>query len=45
MTPQKVIIATDLEQSLTEAIAECEHDKLFILADETTEKLCLPVIA
>ena len=45
MTPQKVIIATDLEQSLAEAVAECEHDKLFILADETTEKLCLPIIA
>jgi 3-dehydroquinate synthase len=45
MTPQKVIIAEDLEQSLAEAIAECKHDRLFILVDETTEKLCLPVVA
>ena len=45
MTPQKVIIAEDLEQSLVEAIAECKHDRLFILVDETTEQLCLPVVA
>ena len=45
MTPQKVIIAEDLEQSLAEAIAECKHDRLFILVDETTERLCLPVVA
>ena len=45
MTPQKVIIAEDLEQSLVEAIAECRHDRLFILVDETTEQLCLPVVA
>ena len=45
MTPQKVIIAEDLEQSLTTAVNECEHDRVFILADETTERLCLPVIA
>ena len=45
MNPQKVIIAENLEQSLTTAINECEHDRIFILADETTERLCLPVIA
>ena len=27
------------------AIAECPHDKLFVLVDETTHQLCLPVIA
>ena len=45
MEPQKVIISEDLQQSLTQAIAEVEHDRLFVLVDETTEKLCLPVVA
>ena len=45
MTPQKVIIAENLEHSLTTAVNECEHDRIFLLADETTEKLCLPIIA
>ena len=45
MTPQKVIIADDLEQKLAEAIEECEHDKIFILVDETTRQLCLPLVA
>jgi len=26
------------------AISECEHDKLFVLVDETTEKKCWPLI-
>jgi 3-dehydroquinate synthase len=29
---------------MAQAIAECEHDKLFILADQTTDRLCLPLI-
>lgn len=45
MEPQKVIISDDLERVLTSAIAECPHDKLFVLADETTERLCLPLVA
>ena len=40
MNPQKVIKAENLEQTLTTAVNECEHDKIFILADETTKKLC-----
>lgn len=44
MNPQKVIISENIGQSLTEAIAECPHDKLFVLCDETTRKLCLPVV-
>ena len=44
MNQQKVILAEHLEQSLTEAMAECKHDKTFILADETTRRLCLPVV-
>jgi len=45
MEQQKVIISHDLEQSLATAIAECRHDRLFVLADETTRQCCLPVIS
>ena len=44
MNPQKVVIAQDLEQSLEEAVKACEHDRMFILVDETTERCCLPVV-
>ena len=44
MEPQKVIISENLQQSLTTAIAEVEHDRLFVLCDDTTERLCLPVV-
>jgi len=44
MNRQKVVIADNLEQSLQEAIAQCEHDRVFLLADETTERYCLPVV-
>ena len=44
MSPQKVVISNQLDRTLAEAIAECEHDKVFVLADETTAKCCLPVI-
>lgn len=44
MNPQKVIISDNLEQSLTAAIAECPHDRLFVLCDETTRQLCFPVV-
>jgi 3-dehydroquinate synthase len=44
MNPQKVVIAENLEQALANAIGECEHDRIFLLADETTAQLCLPVV-
>ena len=44
MKPQKVVMSHDLEEVLTAAVAECEKDRLFILTDETTQALCLPVI-
>ena len=44
MKPQKVVMSHDLEEVLTAAVAECEKDRLFILTDETTKALCLPVI-
>ena len=45
MDRQKVVISKDLQKALSDAIAECPHDKLFVLVDETTHQLCLPVIA
>ena len=45
MEKQKVIISTNLETSLASAVGECERDRMFVLVDETTEKLCLPLIA
>ena len=45
MDRQKVVISKNLQKVLSDAIAECKHDKLFVLVDETTEQLCLPVIA
>ena len=44
MNRQKVVIAENLEQSLNEAVSCCEHDRVFILADKTTERCCLPVV-
>ena len=44
MDQQKVIIAENLETALTSAIAECERDRTFILVDQTTEQLCLPLV-
>lgn len=41
---QKVIISENLERDLVNAISECEHDKIFILTDETTHEKCLPKI-
>ena len=44
MSKQKVIICQDLRKDLYSAIQECPHDRLFILVDEHTRKLCLPLI-
>ena len=44
MNRQNVVIADNLESSLNEAISCCEHDRIFILADETTAQYCLPVV-
>ena len=45
MNPQKVEIAENLETSLARAIEACEHDRLFILTDNTTRELCWPVVS
>ena len=44
MEPQKVIISEHLEQELTKAIDDVRPDRLFVLTDETTRQLCLPVV-
>lgn len=44
MNPQKVVISQNLEEALTAAIATCKKDRIFILADETTQQLCLPLV-
>lgn len=41
---QRVIISHNLEAELCDAIAQCEHDRIFILTDENTKRLCWPVI-
>lgn len=40
---QKIIISNNLEEALAGAIAECNPDKLFVLVDDVTERLCLPL--
>ena len=45
MEKQKVIISNQLEQILSEEIAACKADYTFILTDETTLRLCLPVVS
>lgn len=41
---QRVIISTNLESEIAGALAECEHDKIFVLTDETTVVKCWPVV-
>lgn len=41
---QRVIISKNLEQELSEAIMDCEHDRIFVLTDTTTLTECWPVV-
>lgn len=41
---QRVIISRHLKTELAEAITECEHDRIFVLVDETTNKLCWALV-
>lgn len=45
MNKQEVIICQNLNEDLSAAINRCPHDKLFVLTDEHTRSLCLPIIA
>lgn len=42
MSKQEVIVCEKLTDSLTKAIAQCPHDRLFILTDVHTHQYCLP---
>ena len=39
---QEVILSNHIEQDLITALHAIRPDRLFILADETTHRLCLP---
>ncbi len=41
---QDIIISENLREALTKAMADCPHDKLFVLADEVTRRVCLPLL-
>ena len=41
---QRIIISRHLKTELAKAIAECEHDRIFVLVDETTNKLCWTLV-
>ena len=45
MSKQEVIICHDLNENLSKAIEKCPYDKLFILTDEHTKELCMPVLS
>lgn len=42
---QSVIISKCIERELETAVNGCEHDKIFIITDDTTRAKCLPVIS
>lgn len=41
---QKVIFSEQLERTLETAIGECHPDRLFVLTDDNTSRLCWPVV-
>ena len=42
---QQIIISNDIERDLATAVAESEHDRVFVLTDDTTHECCLPKVA
>ena len=41
---QRIIISQCIERDIIDVLRGCNSDKLFIIVDETTKDLCLPVI-
>ena len=41
---QRVVISSNIAETLTEAVGRVEFDRLFVLTDNTTIELCWPVI-
>ncbi len=44
MEKQKIVISQSVGSSIGSAVLEEGHDKLFVLTDETTHRLCWPVV-
>ncbi len=44
MEKQRIILSENIEQELTATIGLCEHDRIFLLVDTTTEQLCTPLL-
>lgn len=42
---QQIIISNDIEHDLATAVVESEHDRVFVLTDDTTHECCLPKVA
>ena len=40
----QIVISTNIQKAITEAVEGVAHDKVFLLTDETTEQLCKPLI-
>ena len=38
---QTIIISHNLEHDIANAVAECEHDRIFVLTDRNTQRCCL----
>ena len=45
MEKQQVIISENLAETLSKAVADCPHDSLLVLVDETTRQHCWPVVS
>lgn len=45
MERQNIVISDNFGAALCEAVSREEHDRLFVLVDETTDRLCLPLAA
>ena len=45
MTTQEVVLSENLEQTLSSAIGKVDYDRLFVLTDETTLRLCWPLVS
>ena len=42
---QHIIISNDIEHDLATAVTGSEHDRVFVLTDDTTHECCLPKVA
>ena len=45
MPQQDITISQQPEQDIAQAISRCPHDRLFVLTDTTTRRLCWPLVS